>query len=207
MKHVAVQLITSTSIALGSITTHAVEHEPFFESEFIQHVDAVKVGTITIGIDGATIHDMLWIIATINRSTRSLNNLDALEDQPLTADEPVALAQSLDLVKRTFLEQTSPVMQQLFVKILAHHLIEEWSHKAQRSDSLLTQWSNTSKEEFEQSFLAISSTQELATFMEDLKHFLSKIIASCPRAWKEFHDNQEYYASLASKKYHALATS
>jgi hypothetical protein len=41
------------------------EREPFFKNPIIQKLDCMKIGSVTIGIDGKTIHDVLWLISEI----------------------------------------------------------------------------------------------------------------------------------------------
>jgi hypothetical protein len=46
---------------------HANTPTPFFENKIIKSLDAMDVGFgVTVGIDGKTIHDMLWLIDNIN---------------------------------------------------------------------------------------------------------------------------------------------
>jgi hypothetical protein len=195
----------------------------FFDQESIKHFDAVKLGHTTIGIDGSIIHDMLWVIDITNsiqdgtphhdtqhtvkkyyfeNKPYSLQELVALETQHFLKDEQLlALQKTLNTVKEDIKLNIISFMQQLVVKAVSHTLIEQWAEQSERQESLLKIWIATDKNSFDQVFNDIKSAEELNLFLTDLKNFLSQVIISCPRAWKEFLDhNQEYKEQTSRKK-------
>src|SRR5258708_30297358 len=66
MKKLAIALLFHLPLVAHTIDRTAQKFEPFFENEIVRKLDGAKIGTATYGIDGPTIHDMLWLIDQMN---------------------------------------------------------------------------------------------------------------------------------------------
>ncbi len=187
------------------------------ENTRIQKFDELKVGHSTVGIDGALIHDMLWVIDMINsiqhgtqqhntlRSTKKYSfegchcTLEQLADKESDTKylyKKTDIHDTLNMVKQDFNETVTHFMQQLIVKTVICDAIDEWCEKSNRNNSLLKIWATTNKEEFDVVYHSITSAASLNLFLTDLKDFLTDVIHSCPRAWNDFLEHKEEYATL-----------
>jgi hypothetical protein len=244
----ALLLICGTLVARDAGAPHNIPQviEPFFENEIIHKLDGAKIGTVTYGIDGPTIHDMLWLLQKMNGIVMGHKNEAGVlvkkylfEDKPCTLHElykiektlsdkaveekrqallkscrgetPVfkqrwqeveqqrahqlaEIQKTLAVIRKDFEVTTTAFMMQVNIfKSLICQLIEEWCVRTKRQDTFLLTWHQAEGDVFGLFHKEITSAQKLLQFMADLKDFLTKLVHSCPRAWKEFVENQEVY--------------
>jgi hypothetical protein len=188
-------------------------------NERIRNFDDKKIGSLSVGIDGGLIHDMLWVIDTIEsikhgsrrhnteRTSKkyqyrgdwySLNELEALEHgntEEKEEEEEEVMLETLAEVKEDFNDIITHFMQQLIVKNVICNAVKEWCEKSHRPKSMLKRWAKSSREEFKDVYLGIKTARSLNEFLTDLEDFFVEVIASCPRAWEEFLEHQEEYAA------------
>ncbi len=205
-------------------TMHTHTQTSALENHRIQQFDERKIGSLTVGIDGALVHDMLWVIDTINsiqrgtqqhNTSRSIHTydfagghctLEQLASKEKNADSQckhLDLRATIERVKNDFGETVSHFMQQLIVKTIICDAIEEWCTKSDREESLLKTWAATNKEEFDAVYHEIESAETLNLFLNDLKDFLTDVIKSCPHAWQDFLEHKEHYAAQTLTKKNA----
>ncbi len=196
------------------------QQEIFFKNPVIHKLDGIKLGSASIGIDGPTIHDMLWLIkqmkimvqGTADRNSPvvkkyefegksyTLGELVKLEDT-LTPEQRAAFnGTTLHIARQDFEVKTHVFLIQIrTLKALVVELIDEWCETCHKQDSLLKVWgSQEVGTEFDYFHKHVSSARQLVQFMADLKDFLTKLIQSCPNAWEEFEAHQKEYAKKHS---------
>lgn len=222
--------------------------EPFFENEIIHKLDCAKIGTATYGIDGPTIHDMLWLIDRMNaivigdkKETGIIHKKYTFEGEPCTlhdlfiiekslqdkamAEKRAALlktcrgetalfkqrweeieqarvrrqelvTKTLEIIRKDFEKTVTPFMMQVGIfKGLICDLIKEWTDRTHREGSFLLTWHQADHDVFKLFHNEMTSAHKMLQFLADLKDFLTKLIHSCPRAWKDFFEHQEQFAT------------
>lgn len=195
-------------------------HESFFHNEIILKLDAPKLGTVTYGIDGPTIHDILWLLQMMNDMV--LGHKDAqnktikkyqLDSQPCTLlelykaekkelklrrpDKLLEIQKTLAVIKKDFEQTTTPFMMQVRIfKDLICELIREWCTRTKREDSFLLTWHGAKDDEFAIFHKEINSAEDMFQLMADLKDFLTKLVHSCPRAYAEFEAHKDNYRTV-----------
>ncbi len=207
------------NITLNGAPAQPKEKEAFFKNPLIHTLDAPRFGGTTIGIDGPTIHDMLWLIkemkimvqGTAERNSQmvrkyqfegksyTLGELVKIESD-FTPAQRQAFGETLHIARRDFEVKTHVFLVQIqLLKTLVVDLIDEWCETSKKPDSFLRIWGNLKDDEFDYFHTHVTSARQLVQFMGDLKDFLTKLIQSCPHAWAEFEAHQKEYA--AQKKH------
>lgn len=205
-----VPVIVYMALSMSFVTNSALINKR------IHNFDDKKIGSLSVGIDGGLIHDMLWVIDTIEsikhgskrhnteRTSKkyefhgnwySLDELVALEQVNEEEEEEEAMLETLAEIKADFNDIVTHFMQQLIVKNVICNAVKEWCEKSDRPKSMLKHWAKSSREEFKDVYLSIKSARSLDEFLTDLQSFLVDVIESCPRAWEEFLEHQEEYAA------------
>lgn len=217
MKHLIPLIFCATATIMCTSTTFS-----HLDNTRIQQFDDKKIGTMHVGIDGALIHDILWVIDIINgvqhgsprhNTTRSIKKYN-FDGHLMTLQELVELEQLegtthkktdflavVEEIKGELGDTVTHFMQQLIIKTVICDAIEEWCKKSDRNHSLLQVWASTNKEEFESVYHKIVTARDLNLFLADLKSFLTDVVESCPRAWDEFLKHKEEYAAQTIKKH------
>jgi hypothetical protein len=215
------KLFIYVSFLIMATVIYTVQSITHLDNKRIKKFDDKKIGQIHVGIDGALIHDMLWVIDVINsiqHGSRQHNtehslklytfegtsySLDQLRRKE-AEEEKKDFSAVVEHIKTDFHNTVTHFMQQLIVKTVICNAIEEWCDKSDRPESVLKRWAKTNKEEFESIYHHITTAADLHTFLTDLKEFLTDVINSCPRAWNEFLEHQDEYAAQTQlKKYDA----
>lgn len=131
-------------------------------------------------------------IYSFNNHLVGLHDLVKFEKQynemNLAANDPLRkeLNNCLTQMKANFRKIQEPLLEKASQSSLQQkttkELMYEWMEKAGRQDSLLKYWG--SKNQFEP--LDNASAEEFYQFCLDLKHFLSDLIFSCPKARERY---------------------
>lgn len=106
----------------------------------------------------------------------------------ISHDDPrmIALNDPLNAMKKNFYALTKPLLNTAAQAIKVNmRLIKEWTTKAGRTDSILTQWGTLDEEKA----LRESNPMQFKQFIIDLQNFLKDLMFSCPKARKKYAEH------------------
>lgn len=106
----------------------------------------------------------------------------------ITSNDPrmIALNEPLVAMKKNFYALTKPLLNTAAQAIKVNmRLIKEWTTKAGRTNSILTQWGTLDEERA----LWESNPMEFKQFIVDLQNFLKDLMFSCPKARKKYAEH------------------
>jgi|GEM_PF-3434648 len=125
-------------------------------------------------------------VYNFNNQLVSLEDLVKFEaDNNLTPNHPLykEFRDCLKAMRETFVNFTKPLLGEAEIARQTNmHLIEEWSKKANRENSLLLHWGKVDEKET----LEKACAKEFYLFCIDLKSFLHDLMFNCPKARELF---------------------
>ncbi len=200
---------------ISTSTLHANDAPIHLHNSPPINVPSIVDGT-PFGINGPQIKKLIYIIREVEKliygiadpttkvrkgkytflgqphSASSLAELE-LKSPPMSIKEAQEFKILLNFIIEDFVKIASPFIEQAHgVKAVTLGFMKEWSEKHECENSSLLDWAREKDgHEFDTFRKEVTTCENLYQFCKDLISFLSDLIQSCPRGWKQFLEMQQ----------------
>lgn len=129
-------------------------------------------------------------LKAFNLTPKDVFNAKALPNLPQNLIETInGLNAAFMEAKEYFKHATFPFIDQVkHFKHLVVQLMEDWSKKRNRPDSIILRWAETAGNEEEVYHKHLTTLKIFDIFLNDLNSFLRDLIYNCPKAKKQFEE-------------------